>query len=318
MSTTNFFKTNAENNTRSRSINCSFSKGPCEKTTSFQMSSHSSNKSTWHHNNKSNSSIVIKNNSKNFSSNINKVNIIHHGKTTHLHPAITAGAALAYYERTHLFHPIINPAPTANNFSQIHRGRSQRGGQRGGGSAGGLVRPRSHSAHGSVHHQQPQHQQQKWGTHQVGGTGAGGVALKARPATPVRLNYDSLKTQAQQQQSKQQTPPASNSGTTSKQPTANSKNQKAAGILVPPVAPPTTIKSGGAAGQIATKKHSQHYLPPPPISVDEDVPEFTEEQHICQLHNETLDKCFGETGTYVCKSYGPRCFIFQKVINIVL
>ncbi|XP_059088744.1 uncharacterized protein LOC131884866 [Tigriopus californicus] len=37
------------------------------------------------------------------------------------------------------------------------------------------------------------------------------------------------------------------------------------------------------------------------------------ETHICQIHNETLDQCLDQEGTYVCKSYGSRCFIIQKM-----
>ena len=38
-----------------------------------------------------------------------------------------------------------------------------------------------------------------------------------------------------------------------------------------------------------------------------------EQQHICQIHNNTLVQCLEKNGVYVCKSYGPRCFIIQKV-----
>ena len=38
-----------------------------------------------------------------------------------------------------------------------------------------------------------------------------------------------------------------------------------------------------------------------------------QQQHICQLHNDTLVQCLEKNGVYVCKSYGPRCFIIQKV-----
>ena len=38
-----------------------------------------------------------------------------------------------------------------------------------------------------------------------------------------------------------------------------------------------------------------------------------EQQHICQLHNDVLVQCLEKNGVYVCKSYGPRCFIIQKV-----
>ena len=40
---------------------------------------------------------------------------------------------------------------------------------------------------------------------------------------------------------------------------------------------------------------------------------FEDQQHICQLHSDTLDKCLEKSGIYVCKSYAPRCFIIQKV-----
>ena len=40
---------------------------------------------------------------------------------------------------------------------------------------------------------------------------------------------------------------------------------------------------------------------------------FEPEGHICQLHNDTLADCLDKNGVYVCKSYGPRCFIIQKV-----
>ena len=42
-------------------------------------------------------------------------------------------------------------------------------------------------------------------------------------------------------------------------------------------------------------------------------PNLDEQQHICQLHNDTLVRCLEKNGVYVCKSYGPRCFIIQKV-----
>ena len=41
---------------------------------------------------------------------------------------------------------------------------------------------------------------------------------------------------------------------------------------------------------------------------------FEDQQHICQLHSDTLDQCLEKSGIYVCKSYAPRCFIIQKVI----
>ena len=37
------------------------------------------------------------------------------------------------------------------------------------------------------------------------------------------------------------------------------------------------------------------------------------QQHICELYSDTLDQCFDKSGLYVCKSYGPRCYIIQKV-----
>ena len=43
------------------------------------------------------------------------------------------------------------------------------------------------------------------------------------------------------------------------------------------------------------------------------VENLAEQQHICQLHNDTLVQCLEKNGVYVCKSYGPRCFIIQKV-----
>ena len=39
------------------------------------------------------------------------------------------------------------------------------------------------------------------------------------------------------------------------------------------------------------------------------------QQHICELYSDTLDQCFDKSGLYVCKSYGPRCYIIQKVSN---
>ena len=39
------------------------------------------------------------------------------------------------------------------------------------------------------------------------------------------------------------------------------------------------------------------------------------QQHICELYSDTLDQCFDKSGLYVCKSYGPRCYIIQKVIS---
>ena len=48
---------------------------------------------------------------------------------------------------------------------------------------------------------------------------------------------------------------------------------------------------------------------PPEVVVDQ------QQQHICELYSDTLDQCFDKTGIYVCKSYGPRCYIIQKVIK---
>ena len=47
------------------------------------------------------------------------------------------------------------------------------------------------------------------------------------------------------------------------------------------------------------------------------IPEVVDQQqqHICELYSDTLDQCFDKTGVYVCKSYGPRCYIIQKVIK---
>ena len=42
-----------------------------------------------------------------------------------------------------------------------------------------------------------------------------------------------------------------------------------------------------------------------------------QQQHICQLHNDTLVQCLEKDGVYVCKSYGPRCFIIQKVRTFI-
>ena len=47
-------------------------------------------------------------------------------------------------------------------------------------------------------------------------------------------------------------------------------------------------------------------------SNDFEVPTAADE-HICQLHNDILVQCLEKNGVYVCKSYGPRCFIIQKV-----
>jgi hypothetical protein len=45
----------------------------------------------------------------------------------------------------------------------------------------------------------------------------------------------------------------------------------------------------------------------------ENTAEEEQQQHICQLHSDTLDQCFDKAGVYTCKSYGPRCYIIQKV-----
>ena len=42
------------------------------------------------------------------------------------------------------------------------------------------------------------------------------------------------------------------------------------------------------------------------------------ESHACQLHNEILSQCLDSTGTYSCKEYSPRCYIIQKVHNIIV
>ena len=283
------------------------------------MSSHSSKKTTWHHNNNNNNNnnnTITKNNSK-----FNSIRASHQAAAA---TAAVAAASLAYYDPKYL-HPlatgssnIVGPrgflggpgAVVAASSSGggggggvLNRGRSLRGGHRG----GAHFRPRSLSAHGSRTVQQ---QPQKW-SH-----------LKPRPATPIRLNYEPSKAPPTFV-NKLQVPKNNNS--------SNSKTIKAVvpppvpligkgGVLVkaPPPHPliaPVAVGGGGANKGVANKRPAHQYKVPPPVSVDEDVPEFTEEQHICQLHNDTLDKCFGESGTYVCKSYGPRSFIFQKVLD---
>lgn len=37
------------------------------------------------------------------------------------------------------------------------------------------------------------------------------------------------------------------------------------------------------------------------------------DEHICRIHSETLVACLDKNGVYVCKSFGPRCFVIQKV-----
>ena len=53
------------------------------------------------------------------------------------------------------------------------------------------------------------------------------------------------------------------------------------------------------------------------IGISSNQHNFEDQQHICQLHSDTLDKCLEKSGIYVCKSYAPRCFIIQKVNNYI-
>ena len=66
---------------------------------------------------------------------------------------------------------------------------------------------------------------------------------------------------------------------------------------------------------LKTDKRPPSSRPVPVVATNDNQAEenLAEQQHICQLHNDTLVQCLEKNGVYVCKSYGPRCFIIQKV-----
>ena len=66
---------------------------------------------------------------------------------------------------------------------------------------------------------------------------------------------------------------------------------------------------------LKTDKRPSSSRPVPVVAINDNqvVENLAEQQHICQLHNDTLVQCLEKNGVYVCKSYGPRCFIIQKV-----
>ena len=119
--------------------------------------------------------------------------------------------------------------------------------------------------------------------------------IRPRPATPIRLQRYSADTNYK-----------SVSGSSSAEPNNNNTS--------------STIISKSTTNSSENNFHHQQQqiqkiqlnnkkiIPPPEVVVDQ-------QQHICELYSDTLDQCFDKTGVYVCKSYGPRCYIIQKVIK---
>ena len=111
--------------------------------------------------------------------------------------------------------------------------------------------------------------------------------IRPRPATPIRIqryNSDSYKSI-----------PASSSAE------PNNNNTSSTTII----SKTTTNSENNFRQKI---QQNTEKIIPPEVVVDQ-------QQHICELYSDTLDQCFDKTGIYVCKSYGPRCYIIQKVIK---
>ena len=112
--------------------------------------------------------------------------------------------------------------------------------------------------------------------------------IRPRPATPIRIqrynsdNYKSI--------------PASSSAE------PNNNNTSSTTII----SKTTTNSENNFRQKI---QQNTEKIISPEVVVDQ------QQQHICELYSDTLDQCFDKTGIYVCKSYGPRCYIIQKVIK---
>jgi len=163
------------------------------------------------------------------------------------------------------------------------------------------------------------HRQPRRGSGGGGGGGAGGDRRSPAPSFKSRQQEVKIPVKTTEKPVVQTKKTGTTTTTTIAKTTVTTSTVKSANIPVVSVLPSDAICEESVTKEIKEQgpqppiKEEKQHTPKIVQQQPQEHAPLEEESHVCQLHNDTLNQCLEQNGEYVCKSFGPRCFIIQKV-----